>query len=497
MDAKTSPIRFAGNDNTTAENGWSARYGAVHELRRVAEFPTGMRPLKRVRIYARGEHFIVQWWDPQVKKNLNERVNGDQVDAIARARQIETRLETFKRSGHGDRKLTHTALVDRYGADLRRRSDAGEISVSTVERYSTALEHYSAFVNEPAKQKAFPYAAGVNRDFQLALAAHLEQLSVAANGHQHARRRPLRSPQLVLDTVRAMYAWAADSARGNLLPIEFRNPFERAGRSHRSPAIDPFGEPDITIAMAVEMLGHCDAFQLPLFATLALFGLRAAEPVFLFWEDLDDGWLRVTCHKDLGYLTKGKRDKRFPTPPELRDILLPPGGRREGLLFTRRGAGLDLKHTPLFGASLSDLCREFERRCSLHATPSAAARQTIRDEIIRAAGGLSYDHIQHEFRRIAHRLGWPREATLKDLRHLFLTCLENSGVPEYYRRYLAGHAPGKAAIATYTHLDQLKIQFQRALDHDLAPLVAAVKRRAGGLDQRPIPAANQDSNEKV
>jgi hypothetical protein len=83
------------------------------------------------------------------------------------------------------------------------------------------------------------------------------------------------------------------------------------------------------------------------------------------------------------------------------------------------------------------------------------------------------------------------------LRHLFLTCLENAAVPEYYRRYLAGHAPGKAAIATYTHLDQLKIQFQRALDQDLAPLVAAVKRRAGELDQRPIPAANQDDNEKV
>jgi integrase len=416
------------------------------------------------------------------KKTINERVNGDLLDAIARARQIESRLENSKRSGHGDRKLAHEALLDRYLADLGRRADAGQIAVTTVERYSSALEHYRAFVGEPAQQKAFPYAAGANRDFQLAFGAYLEKLTVAPNGHRHARRRPLRSPELVLGAVRAMFAWAADPDRGNLLPVEFRNPFQQADRSRRSPAIDPFGQPDITRSMVIGLFRACDAFQLPLFTALTLFGLRAAEPVCLFREQIEGDWLKVTCLPSLDYLTKGHRDKRFPIPPNLRHVLIPTGADQEGLLFIRRETGFGSRKAPLYGASLADLCDEYQRRCRLRAASSAVGRQTIRDEILRAAGGLNYDQIQHEFQGLARQLGWPRQATLKDLRHLFSTALENSGVAEFYRRYLMGHALGKTPIVTYTHLNQLQSQFQKALDQDLAPIVDAVARRACDLN---------------
>ena len=480
--------RFENQASGGLPNRWALRYGSRHKLRRVRDFPPGMRPPQRVRIYARGERFLVQWWDVASKKTLNVRIDGDLVDAIARAREIEARLQNLGRSGHGYPKVGHEALLDRYLDDLRRRADAGQIAVSTVERYEAALEHYRDFVCQPAQRKAFPYPAGANRDFQLAVAANLEQLAVAPNGHPHARRRPLRSPQLVLDAVRAMFAWAADPARGNLLPIEFRNPFQQPDRRRRSQVIDPFGQPDITTPMTVDLLGACDVFQLPLFAALALFGLRASEPIFIFREQIDEDWFRVTCHPQVGFLTKGKRDKRFPIPPSLRQILMPAGARREGLLFTRREAGLGPRNAPLYGASLADLSAEFQRRCRLRATSSAAARQTIRDEIIRAAGGVGYDAIEHEFQGLARRLGWPREATLKDLRHHFATALENSGVPEFYRRYLLGHTLGKTPIVTYTHLNQLQSQFQKALDQDLAPIVAAVERRARELDQSHSPS---------
>ena len=94
---------------------------------------------------------------------------------------------------------------------------------------------------------------------------------------------------------------------------------------------------------------------------------------------------------------------------------------------------------------------------------------------------MNYDRIQHEFQGLARQLGWPRQATLKDLRHLFSTTLENSGVAEFYRRYLLGHSPGKSPIVTYTHLNQLQNQFQKAFDQDLAPIVDAVERRARNL----------------
>jgi hypothetical protein len=43
-------------------------------------------------------------------------------------------------------------------------------------------------------------------------------------------------------------------------------------------------------------------------------------------------------------------------------------------------------------------------------------------------------------------LRWPKEATLKDLRHLFLTTLSNAGLSDPYRQYLAGQAQSVAAI---------------------------------------------------
>ena len=42
---------------------WSERYGERHRLVRVAEFPAGIVGPKQVRVYARRDHYVLQWWD--------------------------------------------------------------------------------------------------------------------------------------------------------------------------------------------------------------------------------------------------------------------------------------------------------------------------------------------------------------------------------------------------------------------------------------------------
>ena len=86
--------------------------------------------------------------------------------------------------------------------------------------------------------------------------------------------------------------------------------------------------------------------------------------------------------------------------------------------------------------------------------------------MLRDAGGLDYDQVQSEFAKLAGMLGWPASATLKDLRHLFASTLNNASVPEGYVRYLMGHAPGKAALVAYTHLDQLRRHYSAALEQE-------------------------------
>lgn len=474
-----SPSHSTSEPTTAAEGrpDWRQRYGQRHRLERVKAFPAGATAPKKVRLYRRQDHFIVQWWDPQTKRTLSTRVSGDLIDALIETRKIEARLVNYKTAGGKGHKLDHDELVERFLVDLRRRTDAGELAVSTIARYRTALVHYQRFCERPEIRKAYPTSFQVNREFRLAFSAWLmtsrsRRAVVPANAL-------LNGP--VLDAVRAMFNWAQDPDRGNLMPEGFRNPFERAERTQRQAARDPFGEPDVTVSMAVDFIRRCDAFQLPLFATLIMFGLRASEPIYLFREHLDHLWLKLPCLPELDYLTKGQRDKRFPLTPLLASLLRLQVGGRSGFIFLRRSTTRAVAVPHRCGGSLTAFTDEFVRRCQSAKASSAVVRQQIREQLVREAGGLNYDQIEHEFQSVAKRLGWPRTATLKDFRHLFSTALENSGVPLFYRRYFMGQSPGKAAIVTYTHLNQLQAQFAKALTHDLAQLAEAIAARAAEL----------------
>ena len=67
---------------------WSERYGARHRFQRIKDFPHGIAAPKKVRLYHRLDHYVLQWWDPAARKNVADRVDGDLVSAIARARLI-------------------------------------------------------------------------------------------------------------------------------------------------------------------------------------------------------------------------------------------------------------------------------------------------------------------------------------------------------------------------------------------------------------------------
>jgi len=66
---------------------------------------------------------------------------------------------------------------------------------------------------------------------------------------------------------------------------------------------------------------------------------------------------------------------------------------------------------------------------------------------------------------------------LKDLRHLFLTTLSNAGLSEPYRQYLAGQAMSNAPVMSYTHLDQVREQYIKAIDAQWPALITALERR--------------------
>jgi hypothetical protein len=263
-----------------------------------------------------------------------------------------------------------------------------------------------------------------------------------------------------------------------LLPEGFRNPFRRSSPTRSILHGDPLAAPDITLSMAIDLVAACDRFQLRLFLPILLFGLRASEPCYLFAEYLEGGWLRVPNNPDLGYRTKGRRDKRFPLLDDLGCLWEElRQGRCQGLLYERRSVAEGREQAPLRGVSLAEIVAEYRRRCTAQGSATASDRLHLRDAVLREAGGLTYDHVQGEFTALTRRLHWPAQATLKDLRHVFATAMNNAAMPESYRRYLMGQAPGRAAIVAYTHLHELKRHYAEAVHKEWPALLTAINRR--------------------
>jgi hypothetical protein len=431
---------------------------------------------------------VLQWWDPAEKCTINTRIDGDLVTAIAQAREIDDRLVHSKSSGITPRKVSHAQLVSGFVADLQKRADAGEIDVATASRYESALRHFQDFTAQAHLAVAHRSAAGIDREFQLQFAAYLDALCVIPNGRSGALKRPMRGQSFVLDVVRSMLEWAADPERGNFLPESFRNPFAHRARGTRNVATDPIRPLDVTTSMAVDLVRMADRFQLAVFAPLLLYGLRPGELGWLFTEHVRADWLNVPNVLELDYTTKGRRDKRFPLTASLRSLWQFSDKPGCGLIYVTRAASEGRVRPPLFGLSLSGLSEELRRRCAVAASKTAAGRRRVRDQLMKEAGQLCYDHVEGEFQQLARRLNWPDHATLKDFRHLFSTCLQNAGIPELYRRYFMGHAFGKAPIVAYSHVTEDKVHehYQRALDTELAPIVRAIEKHVDDLHLQPL-----------
>lgn len=469
---------------------WSTRYGDRHKLERIMDFPRGIAPPDKIRLYWRRDHYVLQWWDPPERRTLSDRVDGDLVAALMRAREIERRLSEVGRSGMGRRRLGFLELIECYLDDAAKRAACGEIDLRTVVRYRSALEYLRQFADQPGVGRSYPYATSIDRPFLLQFGSFLKEQVIAPNGHANATPRPMRGQHYVLQIVRAVFCWATDPERGNLLPADFRSPFQSKQGTFRRPSLDLTREPPITVDMTVQFIHVCDEFKLRLFLPLILFGLRASEPMWLFHEDVDRGWLNVCCHPDLDYLTKGQRDKRFPLVDDLSDLweAWSPLGAQGPVLLRR--AWTDESKSSAVDRSYDALVATYRALCQDKHALTVVARRQIRDRLIREAGALNYDQIDGEFRRVARTLGWKATATLKGFRHLFATALENSGCPETYRRFFLGHSPGRAASIHYTHLDQLQRHFQNFLVQEYADVVSALRSCAAELFRSPISEAD-------
>src|SRR5262245_5105338 len=92
------PVLPAEHALPVARPSWSDRYGERHRLYRITEFPAGIVAPRKVRVYWRHDHYLLQWWSPAQGKNVSEHITGDLLTALVRARVVDERLANFPRA---------------------------------------------------------------------------------------------------------------------------------------------------------------------------------------------------------------------------------------------------------------------------------------------------------------------------------------------------------------------------------------------------------------
>lgn len=189
------------------------------------------------------------------------------------------------------------------------------------------------------------------------------------------------------------------------------------------------------------VLDTCDDWQLPLFATLMMTGLRPGELTHLILPDdldLEHGVLRVRDKPELGWQVKTRTEREIPLMPPLIELLRTMlAGRTSGVAFRRRRFSGPNSEEPRV-TSVAQMSEEIAIRvCHAEAELQQVLNRERRSTIVRAvwrdAGLIKTERIRIEFMRLSHAIGAPELTSPKMLRHLFATTLQEGRVDPLIR----------------------------------------------------------------
>ncbi len=211
------------------------------------------------------------WWvyyreggRPVRKKVAAEQAEAEQVGAQINA-QLSVGSPTLL-------EFTPISVPDLRNQFLDYHEQVLRSSLATIRRYRTATQHLEDF-----DQQAKPRMVHEIRDESFVL--YLRKIEVAPNGHANSAKRPLRDKgiQFILETCRAMYAFAAKRRHQ---PPYCPNPFAELPLGHlriedakRIFVFDRNSE--------LAFFRNADQRSLPIHALLAKTGLRVGEVVHL------------------------------------------------------------------------------------------------------------------------------------------------------------------------------------------------------------------------
>jgi integrase len=409
----------------------------------------------KVKAYLRGKAWYLCYHESGQRHR--PRVGPDKEAARQLAAQINAQLAVGAPAALSFQPIALSDLRERW---LQHHEHVLRSSVQTVNRYRTATEHLLQFLEQRPVRHASQFHACHAEEF----VRHLRTIRVASNGHPHTAKRPLmdKGIRFILECCRALFNYAA--RRRHLSPYA-DNPFATLDID-RIPVEQARPIELFTAEQERTFLEACDDWQLPLFLTLMLTGLRSGELTHLLLPadlDLATGILRVRNKPSLGWQVKTRNEREIPLVPDLVAVLCVHLRRRQaGPVFRRRRWSdtrciLDVTNRTTIEKELARRIAEREVETGQLLRRSEQGRLARR--LWCDLGAVKEDRVRTEFLRLTQRIGLPGCTAPKMLRHLFATALQEGRVDPLIRNELMGHVAtgertaghGLAMTAVYTH----------------------------------------------
>jgi integrase len=394
----------------------------------------------RVVLYRRSQVWYLRYHESG--KRRQQRGAKDLPTARRLAAEINSQLESGTPTALGYEAISPTKLRKTWleHHDMVRRS-----STATISRYRTATDHLLRFVHDqPIKQLS---------QFRIvhaeAFVRHLRQLKVAPNGHKNTEKRPLRDKgvKFVLECCRAMFNFAMKRRH---LPPYSENPFSTL-EVQRIPLEDAKPIQLFKLEEERQFFERCDEWQLPIFATLALTGMRVGELVHLVVEDVDlaGGWLLIQNKPELGWRIKTRNERQIPLLPELGELLRRCiGDRTTGPVFLRRRF-LQSAPPQLASRTPDEVAAILRQRIESSSVTDPSQRRTQEARLAKLLwiemGALKPDRLRKEFMSLTRSIGRTDATAPKLFRHAFATLLQDARVDVLIRNQVMGHAPADGA----------------------------------------------------
>jgi len=416
----------------------------------------------RVKAYRRGKVWYLYYFENGQRRR--PRIGPSQTAAKRMAAQINGQLET---GAPGELSFEPISIDELRSAWLNHHETVRRSSLSTINRYRTATDHFLRFLERQPIRVASHFRVCHAEEF----VGYLRSLRVAPNGHAHSAKRPLLDKGIlfILEACRALFTYAAKRRH---MPPYAENPFSalELGKmpvDHRRAISLPNGD------QVVAFLEALDDWSFAIFVTLALTGLRPGELVHLLVEDFDpkDGLLHIRNRPELGWQVKTRRDRTLPLLVSHTRILKRMlGSRACGTLFAR--IQFSANTIPSWATSSTSIAAELrhqeQTQESIIGRPLSRSEQSvICRRIWWKLGMVKTDQIRTRLMRHSKTSGIHELATPKIFRHTFATTLQEGRVDPLIRNELLGHIPedgprsggGLGMTANYTHT---RIETKRA-----------------------------------